>query len=367
MAGALMVNDTAFANYRIVYDILPGNGPVAVINASTIAGDIPLAVNFNSGGSIALVTYAWNFGDGGTATAPNPSHTFTVAGEYLVTLTTADEFGRQTTQAQMINATKPNQIPVAIATADKYSGNAPLDVVLSAAKSYDPDGVIGNIEWLFSDGGSYWGSTAYHTFTTVGTHTVTLRCYDARGGIGTTLAAGEGHRPIGQKLRLIQRLLRLGEPAPRRPVSQRDVMLVLGQPLHVCPVGVQVRGDSLQPHTLEIVEILVEVHRRLNHAIVSGKPRLELRALGRAGHQRLQFPPGPPAGMLEDPISPHRIAALQLDYLRFEPSQRAIDVLAHLMQRALVKETRNLTRGLRLGHYVFSALGKSPGSSVHPR
>jgi PKD repeat protein len=59
-------------------------------------------------------------------------------------------------------------------------------VIFSAAQSYDPDGVIGNLEWLFSDGGSYWGATAYHTFSTTGNQTVTLRCYDARGGIGTT-------------------------------------------------------------------------------------------------------------------------------------------------------------------------------------
>jgi PKD repeat protein len=89
-------------------------------------------------------------------------------------------------QAQMINATKSNQVPVAIATADKYSGNAPLDVVFSAEQSYDPDGAIGNIEWLFSDGGNYYGSLAYHTFTTTGPQMVTLKCYDARGGIGTT-------------------------------------------------------------------------------------------------------------------------------------------------------------------------------------
>ena len=117
LAGAVMVNDNTFANYRIAYDLLPGNGPVAVINASATEGDVPLAVNFTSTGSTG-VSYAWNFGDGGTANVPNPSHTFTVAGEYLVTLTTTDDAGRQTTQAQMINATKPNQVPVAIATAD---------------------------------------------------------------------------------------------------------------------------------------------------------------------------------------------------------------------------------------------------------
>jgi PKD repeat protein len=198
LAGAVMVNDNAFANYRIAYDVLPANGPVAVINASTIAGDIPLAVNFNSGGSIGLVTYAWDFGDGSTSLFPNPSHTFTVAGEYLVTLTTTDEFGRHTMQAQMINATQPNQVPVAIVTADKSSGSAPLDVVLSASGSYDPDGVIGNIEWLFSDGGSYWGSPAYHTFYNTGQQTVTLHCYDARGGIGTTsltINVGDANQP----------------------------------------------------------------------------------------------------------------------------------------------------------------------------
>ncbi len=187
LAGAVMKNDSLFANYRIAYDILPGNGPVTVLNASATAGDIPLVVNFNAtGSSMMLLSYAWDFGDGVTATGPNPTHTFNVAGEYLVTLTTTDEFGRRTTQAQMIEATKPNQVPLAIAIADKYSGNAPLDVVFSAAQSYDPDGVIGNIEWLFSDGGSYWGATAYHTFSTTGNQTVTLRCYDVRGGIGTT-------------------------------------------------------------------------------------------------------------------------------------------------------------------------------------
>ncbi|MEK6776030.1 MAG: PKD domain-containing protein [bacterium] len=197
LAGALMVNDNTFANYRIAYDLMPGNGPVAVINASATEGDVPLTVNFTSTGSTG-VAYAWNFGDGGTAGSANPSHTFTVDGEYLVTLTATDASGRQTTQAQMINATKPNQIPVAVATSDKYSGNAPLDVILSADGSYDPDGNIGNIEWLFSDGGYTYGSPAYHTFTSVGTYTATLRCYDARGGIGTmdiTINVGGVNQP----------------------------------------------------------------------------------------------------------------------------------------------------------------------------
>jgi chitodextrinase len=175
-----MVNDASFDNYRIAFEIVPANRPVAVINASAVEGDVPLNVLFDSGGFGVPLSYLWDFGDGSTSTFPNPSHGFSVAGEYPVTLTVTDEFGRQTRQARTINATKPNAVPVAIGTSSAYSGNAPLDVVLSAAGSYDPDGVIGNVEWRFSDGGYTYGATAYHTFASTGTHTVTLLCYDAR-------------------------------------------------------------------------------------------------------------------------------------------------------------------------------------------
>lgn len=202
LAGALMRHDAPFVNYRIGYQIVPGNRPAAVINASASEGDIPLTLLFDAGGFGAPVSYFWDFGDGATSASPNPSHVFTVAGEYLVTLTVTDEFGRQTRQARMINATTPNVAPIAIAIADRYSGGAPLDVVLSAANSYDPDGVIGNVEWRFSDGGYTYGATAYHTFQTNGLHTVTLLCYDARGGIGTTSftvnVGGVNQPPIAQ-------------------------------------------------------------------------------------------------------------------------------------------------------------------------
>ena len=34
----------------------------------------------------AITSYAWAFGDGGTSTAANPSHTYAAAGTYTVTL-----------------------------------------------------------------------------------------------------------------------------------------------------------------------------------------------------------------------------------------------------------------------------------------
>ena len=192
LTGSVMVQQT-FANYRIAYQRRGTGGnqwPVAVINASVPGGDVPLTVNFTSIGSVDpdgnIVAYHWDFDDGTSSEVANPSVTFTVPGARLVTLVVTDNQGVQTRQATRINVTAPNQLPVAVARADHYSGNPPLSVVFYADGSYDPDGFIGNIEWQFSDGGSYWGSPAYYTFDTNGTYGVTLRCYDGRGGIGTT-------------------------------------------------------------------------------------------------------------------------------------------------------------------------------------
>jgi glucose/arabinose dehydrogenase len=69
------------------------NGPVAVASATPKSGYSPLQVGFSSAGSLdplgSPLTYAWSFGDGGTSTAANPSHTYTsgVVQSYTATLT----------------------------------------------------------------------------------------------------------------------------------------------------------------------------------------------------------------------------------------------------------------------------------------
>ena len=70
--------------------------PVAVANGP-YSGTTGVAVNFMSAGSSdpdgTIDAYAWEFGDGGTSSVPNPSHTYTAAGSYTVTLTVTDNNG----------------------------------------------------------------------------------------------------------------------------------------------------------------------------------------------------------------------------------------------------------------------------------
>ncbi len=47
----------------------------------------------SSPGSGGIVSYAWDFGDGGTATGSNPTHTFAVTGTFTVTLMLKDDGG----------------------------------------------------------------------------------------------------------------------------------------------------------------------------------------------------------------------------------------------------------------------------------
>ena len=192
-AYSRMLNDGQADNYRVMHEQLGETGnntPVAVVSASSTEGDVPLLVNFDSSGSTdpdgTITNYAWDFGDGNTSDQANPSHSYTIPGAYLATLTVTDDGGLATRQQVLIQATAVNQLPVASAEADILSGPAPLNVIFDARGSYDPDGFIGNIEWRFDDGGMYYGSPAYNTFTTPGFHDVELRVYDSRGGVGVT-------------------------------------------------------------------------------------------------------------------------------------------------------------------------------------
>jgi glucose/arabinose dehydrogenase/PKD repeat protein len=103
---------------RIRYVQSGNQPPVAASAADQTSGPAPLTVNFSSAGSSdpdgQPLSYTWDFGDGATSNAANPSHAFAVAGQYTVRLAVSD--GVSTTFAA----------PIAIRV-----GNAPTATILS--------------------------------------------------------------------------------------------------------------------------------------------------------------------------------------------------------------------------------------------
>jgi uncharacterized membrane protein len=90
-----------------------------------------------------------------------------------------------------------NLQPVAIASADIYSGKAPLVVTFDSSGSTDPDGAIVGYSWDFMDGSSSEEANPLHDFTVPGTYLVTLTVTDDQGmqassSIDITVRNGKG-------------------------------------------------------------------------------------------------------------------------------------------------------------------------------
>jgi len=90
-----------------------------------------------------------------------------------------------------------NQAPVAVASADDYSGKAPLVVTFDSSASDDFDGTIDGYLWNFMDGSSTTEANPVHEFTVPGTYPVTLTVTDDQGmqassSINITVRKGKG-------------------------------------------------------------------------------------------------------------------------------------------------------------------------------
>jgi PKD repeat protein len=163
------VGDFGYGNgsvKRIVYT--PGNGtPIARIQANPTSGPAPLAVSFMGSGSSDPdgdpLTYSWDFGDGGTSSEANPSHTY-AAGNYTAQLTVSD--GQTTSASATQEISSGNTAPqITIGGDSSYQGGEVFSVTGSASDAEDgilpPSALEWNVRLIHIDhvhpAGSYLG------------------------------------------------------------------------------------------------------------------------------------------------------------------------------------------------------------------
>ncbi len=130
-----------------------------------------------------IINWTWDFGDGSISYERNPTHVFTKAGKYNVTLTVVDnDFEASHVTKQVIVR---NREPVAKfywtreENIIRFHANYPYD------PSYDPDGSIVNYTWDFGDGSKGYGSWVEHEYVADKLYNVTLTVIDDDGGIAT--------------------------------------------------------------------------------------------------------------------------------------------------------------------------------------
>jgi PKD repeat protein len=159
----------------------PVSHPVASFAADPASGSAPLLVSFTDTSSFVspLVSWAWNFGDGGTSTVQNPEHIYTSVGMYNVQLTVTDQTGltNTTTETNAINAY--SSVPVASFTYSPSTGPAPLSVTFTGTSSFN-ESIVSRL-WQFGDGNSATGINPVHSYTTAGSYNVTYNVTDQNG------------------------------------------------------------------------------------------------------------------------------------------------------------------------------------------
>lgn len=82
---------TSTVTTTITVEPMPTSGPIPEFNASPRSGYSPLGpVQFTDISSGGPTTWLWSFGDGATSMTQNPTHSYSAAGTYDVTLSVSD-------------------------------------------------------------------------------------------------------------------------------------------------------------------------------------------------------------------------------------------------------------------------------------
>jgi len=144
----------------------PVVGPRAEFTATPLFAYPPLEVTFNASASTsptgAIVSYAWDLGDGETASGVTVTHTYTEKGIYDVTLVVTNSEGHTGARTRSVEAL--NRVPIASFEIDKYWVGDNQPVEFDASDSYDPDGEIVQYIWSFGDGATAEGMIVEHEY-----------------------------------------------------------------------------------------------------------------------------------------------------------------------------------------------------------
>ena len=171
-----------FGGFTVFISLTPQNKPPAASftysPSSPTTADTIQFTDTSSDEDGQVVSWLWNFGDGGASALQNPTYRYTKKGTYTVTLTVTDDRGSTNNESRSI--TVANSPPTANFT---YSPASPTtaDTIQFTDTSSDPDGRIVSWSWAFGDGATSTAQNPTYRYTNNGTYTVTLIVTDDGG------------------------------------------------------------------------------------------------------------------------------------------------------------------------------------------
>lgn len=165
--------------YNVVLVVAKRGGSEIDSTSQTITVSLPAEASFNpvvdgttvqfSDQSENAVGWNWDFGDGNTSTEQNPSHTYSMGGYYMVSLTVTDLLGVTSLSEQTLGVG-----PVPNANFDFTSSKS---VVSFTNTSTNGESFL----WDFGDGNTSTEENPEYTFSRLGDYTVTLTTTNSLG------------------------------------------------------------------------------------------------------------------------------------------------------------------------------------------
>ncbi len=155
-----LISQQGFCADSISQTITIYESPVSAFAGQAICDMEYSLVNISNGG----VSYAWDFGDGSGSPATNPTHTYSIPGNFIITLITTNQYGCEDTTQQMITI---NNNPIADYTLSSFPCS--LQVSFQNSSTYATSYL-----WDFDDGTFSTDALPVHTYLYSGTYDIKL-------------------------------------------------------------------------------------------------------------------------------------------------------------------------------------------------
>jgi PKD repeat protein len=189
LARYVPVKTLLFSNYYWRVQLIDADGIAGPMDNGQFSYYVPAAFTYTPNQGVAsttvqftdktagnLTAWQWSFGDGGASTERNPSHLYTAAGVYTVTMQNVTSYGFTRT-ATITEAVRIYQRPRAAFGVTPTSGPAPLQVIFQDQST----GGITRWQWNFGDGATSEERNPTHLYTTSGVYQVVLSVFGPGG------------------------------------------------------------------------------------------------------------------------------------------------------------------------------------------
>jgi PKD repeat protein len=158
-------------NYEIIISFkLIAPEPIALFEAVPMTGFAPLKVNFSNKSQGYIDSWLWTFGDGEKSKDENPGHTYSMKGQYTVSLEVSGPGGSDIKTLENVIDVQEHESVIVSFIALSTRGTAPLDVKFMNTTR----GEVSSWLWDFGDGVTSTEKDPTHVYTQTGNYTVSL-------------------------------------------------------------------------------------------------------------------------------------------------------------------------------------------------